>query len=449
MSLSRKLSALATSSEGRGRLATLTSILVLASLLVLVLAVLPAGAGDGSPSGLLVQPDEHNLGGQANDCSVTQGDLPSAGQYEFRIVNPQTLSYTDPGPGGATFTLKVFNNEKFDFTISGGSVYDVVVKGGQKSTHFDYDGSLIGATASDTGLHAPTKGNSQTNLYALSHTTFCYSTLATISGTVFHDVDLDGTYDGAVDQFESERAITVYDSAGEIVAGPQASAADGSYEFTLPIGPTYTVCEADKPLYGQTTPEGNACEFLGNSEDAGHVVTLIEDSLDNDFGNAREACGGFFEVTNNTFSNAAFTIFEDGNNLVSCSKEVASLYFVSEGDEVGFVFGGTGPVAAIGVIEKDFGPLPAFVPLQYRQSLSDGLEEVPSCGLREKASGDGDEFDGPSANPWIPADKYPTLTDVTDPVSGDDSTACKVYERQDATGYQLTVLYVEDDPYFR
>ena len=101
MSVSRYISAFAKSSDGKGRLITLASILVLASLLVLVFAVLPVGAGGGDATTTwTVLPDEHNLGGQANDCSVIQGDLPSAAMYEFRIVTRRPAAIPTPGRAG-------------------------------------------------------------------------------------------------------------------------------------------------------------------------------------------------------------------------------------------------------------------------------------------------------------------------------------------------------------
>jgi len=159
----------------RHRRGTAGIVVLLALAAGLVFAVLPAGAADGgAPSGLGVTPTVVALGGQTGDCAA----VGSTAQYELRIVNPQNASYTDPVTG-ATFTLTVSAGQTLlGFTASGGAAADIVIKGGTKSTHYDYFAAGIGSVASDTALHAPPKGNTY---YGVSHISLCYSTGVAIS----------------------------------------------------------------------------------------------------------------------------------------------------------------------------------------------------------------------------------------------------------------------------
>jgi hypothetical protein len=144
----------------RGALAVLALVALVAGL---VLAVLPAGAAT-------VTPTKIDTGGQNDDCAF----VGSAAPKSFRIVNPVTGVFIDPATG-TSFSLKVTGGGKtLEFSISGASASDVVIKGGTNSNWYDYDGASSSPVFGDTELTAPPKGNT---FYAISHTTFCYTPL--------------------------------------------------------------------------------------------------------------------------------------------------------------------------------------------------------------------------------------------------------------------------------
>jgi hypothetical protein len=151
------------------RKVTFAGVLAVLVAVVLVVMVVPAGAADGgAPSGLGVAPTTVTLGGQGGDCAA----VGSTASREFRIVNPQTGPYTDAATG-ATFTLTVAAGQlSLSFTSTGASVADIVIKGGTKSSHYDYFAAGIGSVTADTALHAPPKGSSY---FSVSHVAFCYS----------------------------------------------------------------------------------------------------------------------------------------------------------------------------------------------------------------------------------------------------------------------------------
>lgn len=318
------------------RTAILLALTLVAAVLVVTSGTANAGPGDESAAG--VQPAEVALGGQPNDCTATvAGRLPSAATYELRIQNPQN-GVTYPGPGGISIALEVRNDKKLDFVVNGAAVVlDVIIKGGQKSTHFDYDGNGgPGGAIADQDLHAPTKGNGN-SLYSISHVSVCYE-------------------------------------------------------------------EAD-PICGQSL--------------------AVE--------------GGLLE--------GAFDFFAEGNSESGCENKFGQLFASDEGGQrqLNLPLVGPGQVAGIGVITKTFASPDDFVPLVYAQSSADSYEVLPWCALRAKATGDGAEFD-----PYLNDDsKYPSLVGINDPDSGDSSVSCKVFESENAEGIQITVVLVQDDPFWR
>lgn len=144
----------------------------LAALVFLAVGVLPASAGAGGPSDLGVRPSEEDLGGQSSDCPA----VGSLADYELRIENPQD-GVTYNGVGDSSFTVSLVDDEILGVTASGAVFYDIVIKGGANSTHFDYEASVYGPQASDTGLHAPTKRGNR--LFSVSHVSICYEVAAT------------------------------------------------------------------------------------------------------------------------------------------------------------------------------------------------------------------------------------------------------------------------------
>ena len=161
---------------------------LVATAVALVMFVAMAGAAN-VPSTMRVTPTTVDLGGQANDCKTSQ--VNSAAEWDFRVVNPMNgTTYTDTRTG-ASFQLTLDASQiTLGFVGTKAAVYDLVVKGGQKSNWYDYDGTAgVGPVTSDSTLHAPPKGNTY---FPVSHVSFCYSTKASISGTVYNDLNGNG-----------------------------------------------------------------------------------------------------------------------------------------------------------------------------------------------------------------------------------------------------------------
>lgn len=155
----------------RRRLLLLMAVAV-AALMFLAVGVFPAGAGPGDESGVGVFPDVVDLGGQPSDCPA----VGSLADHELRIENPQDgLTYN--GVGDSSFTISLVDDEILGVVASGAVFYDVVIKGGADSTHYDYEASAYGPQASDTGLHAPKKRGQ--GFFSVSHVSICYDVAAT------------------------------------------------------------------------------------------------------------------------------------------------------------------------------------------------------------------------------------------------------------------------------
>ena len=170
------------SSDGRIRIKTLSGVWLLVAVIALLVGVLPVFA---SHSESLVKPVVVNLGGGSGHCSSTTDDgrLPSAAGNEFHINNPTSGTHNLEDANGNEITVVVEgpnDNRRFSFQVVAGDidVYDVVVNGGPKSNHYDYDDN-VGATGAEPPgpvdaageLHAPSKGN---KLHNLSHINICY-----------------------------------------------------------------------------------------------------------------------------------------------------------------------------------------------------------------------------------------------------------------------------------
>lgn len=469
--------------DGRVKLATLSGVGLLTAALVLALAVLPASAGNGSATTTHgVQPQEISYGGGAGACDATiSGRLPSAADHELHINNPSNNVFTETVNGvDVDIRLtgisgsgdKLFN---FEVLTPGWTVFDVVVNGGAKNTHFDYDDHLgpgnvpfPGPQTIDTGLHAPTKGNSG-NLYQLSHINICFDEIpeAPISGTVFYDDNVDTINNDGMPA--SGLSVYVIDADGTVV-DQGTTGVNGEYSILVPVGADYLVClgtTAEELV--QTTPiedPPNCADAVDGLSlfDSGFDVTNLgtEGSAGNDFGVVEEFCGEIFSETGGVFEVARFEIFEGGNNDVPCERKSGAL-FVS-GGEVGFPVVGpsSGSFAAFGEITKIFADPLAVTPLVYKQGPGDanpsstgGFEEIPWCGLRAKATdgSDGNQFDMYVSTPGT----YPSLTGIVDPDSGDPAVACLVFREEslvqpaplDTDVKQLNILLVQDDPQFR
>lgn len=414
---------------------------------VLTFSVATAGAGVGENSSLLnVPPAEVDLGGQNNDCSATiPGRLPSSATHDFRIQNPQDgQTYTTPD--GAMISLAVSSDDKhLNFAISGGAVvFDVIIKGGQKSLHFDYDGNDgPGGALGDEGLHAPTKGNGS-NLYSISHVSFCYEYASPVSGFVYVDADQSGTHNNG-EGADAPRVITAY--SGTTAVATTTSGTDGNYTIYLQNGGPYTICEEDIPDFVQTAPDNLDCvgASANGSEDGGHTIISLNGAVGGlDFGNVPQICGQNLSVDGIVFD-GVFELFEDGNDEVGCDDKIGQL---SETDLGGNSYRldlplvGTGQVAGIGVIIKHFNSPDDFEPLTYSKVVSGPFAVLQWCGLRDKMGVDGDQFDeylNPDSNtPYV---FYPDMPA--------NEVSCKVFVDENSEGVQTTVVLIEDDPFWQ
>ena len=194
------------------------------------------------------------------------------------------------------FELTVTNDEILDW--SGPGVFDVVVKGGKKSTHFDYIAPAAGSNYAggvafaDTGLHAPTKGRNK--LFSVSHVSICYS--LGLFGTVWHDHDQDGRQDNGepnppgTEPVEGGLEFWTINVSGTATDSTTTDA-NGNYAFTgLTDGP-YTIC-VTPPSGGpdgqwrQSTPFDDTTDLCGSLPELpdGHDITLAGADVVN-FGN--------------------------------------------------------------------------------------------------------------------------------------------------------------------
>lgn len=171
-------------SDGRIRIGALTGVAAVAAAIALLVGVLPALAA--TPD---VTPEQVDWGGGSGACNDVLASLedpttergPSAARYEFHIQNPRSGTYPgDPtDPFETEITIEVAeNDESFTFTIGDGSgpmvAYDVVVNGGKKSNHYDYDAENDVTPSGDSGLTAPEKDKREGELHKLSHINLCY-----------------------------------------------------------------------------------------------------------------------------------------------------------------------------------------------------------------------------------------------------------------------------------
>lgn len=173
----------------RGSKKTLIGASALLAMIALLTGVLPVFANHGTSA---VSPVVINEGGGAGKCSVQTGGLPSIAANAFHINNPTPGVHTS-ADGVIKVTVSSTAPNLFQFTVLNNqfAVYDVVVNGGAKSNHYDYDANG-GAVSSDVDLHAPNKN--PTTLHNLSHVNICYdvSGLTTIPCDVVPPIRVEG-----------------------------------------------------------------------------------------------------------------------------------------------------------------------------------------------------------------------------------------------------------------
>lgn len=133
------------------------------------------------------------------------------------------------------------------------------------------------------------------------------------------------------------------------------------------------------------------------------------------------------------FTGATATIFSVDGITENCEK--LGFFFI-EGGETTLDFGtGSGVVTGRADFFKQFESGAAITALEYNGGPAEGFEEVPWCTIGEAAADEFAEF----------VSGYPEL-----PTEPSGHTACKVYEEENADGFQHTVVYFEfEDPQFR
>lgn len=213
-----EISSQARSSEGRIRASTGIGAMLLAGLLA-VLGVFPALAtGGGQPSAAGVQPSE--IGFSSKRCDIKWVDgLPSAAAHQIHIPNPKSGTSTWTGPDGTKVTIKVYDYKHlvdFEFVDPSMVAYDVLVKGGVKQSHYDYDNGSTGPLSADQGLHAPTKGWSSST-YQINHLDICYDEKPTVTFVCGVPQALEGA--GAITGVET----TIFENSVEACSAKEAS----------------------------------------------------------------------------------------------------------------------------------------------------------------------------------------------------------------------------------
>lgn len=235
------------------------------------------------------------VGGQSDDCAQF-----AAGNYQqYLNPNPQTGTYSLGGNASVTLTLNpdpsgypapsgtkgqwppAYASDTYvSFTVSGATVYDVFVKGGSQTTLYTYGSGTTG----DGYLHAPAqsvdkKTGEPTQLYSISHMTFCFLPGAPISGKA----TVDGTGTGGL-------TVSLTDTTTNATT-TTTTASDGTYGFPAePVGDGYTICiskpTTDTNGYTQTTPGsgGATCSGTGQAPN-GYTVSSLGSggSSGNDF----------------------------------------------------------------------------------------------------------------------------------------------------------------------
>lgn len=178
------------------RLAVLGSVaaaLAGATLFVVLPAFAATSTGfNGAPSGTQgVQPKYLASGGE-NDCALfTNNGGNAVGGNQYFVSNPKAISgkpQTVTAANGATVTFTVSVDKTYtylDFSVSGGVVTDVGIKGGNGTDWYNYESASGGGVTHDTRLTAPAQtANGAAPFYGISQTVFCYTPKITCQANV-------------------------------------------------------------------------------------------------------------------------------------------------------------------------------------------------------------------------------------------------------------------------
>lgn len=254
-------------------------VVAVAATLLVVLPAVASAPGDlvNPPSGDGVLPLDVAFGGNGA-CSnlFTGANALPAGVHEYDNNNPKTVTGAKSGNNdGVTFDLSLHSptntSQTLDVTGHGAAILGIGIKGGTQTTAYDYFHSTVAGpfVKSDTALHAPLQNNSYTvsdgnvesgsSFYSISLLNVCYASLSYIQGTVYQDVNQNGTNDDnspragwTVDLYAG---VTSGTAGGGTLVAHQVTGADGTYHFDVAAtGTTYRVCEvpnsSDSPSNG-------------------------------------------------------------------------------------------------------------------------------------------------------------------------------------------------------
>ena len=291
----------------------------------LVLPALASNPGDYvlPASGAGVVPYDAPVGGSGECGTIFTGAHSLGPASEYDNANPKTRSALGSGNGdGVTFDLTVntdnSKNQTLDVTGHGAAILGIGIKGGTQSTAYDYEHTVkAGYVAADTGLHSPlqsftttTSGGvtseSGSQFYTISKLTVCYTILSYVRGTVYQDVNQNGTNDDSsprvnwtVDLYSG---VTPGSAGGGTLVASQQTDANGAYNFQVAANGThYRVCEvpngADSPSNGgtvwvQTQPVPSTttlCNGQGELPKGYDFTPVSSTGATDDFGNV----GGF------------------------------------------------------------------------------------------------------------------------------------------------------------
>ncbi len=200
---------MARASDGRIRASTGIGAMLLAGILA-IFGVFPALAGSGQPSAAGVQPSEIGFSPLRCDIKWVAG-LPSAATHHLHIPSPTSGTSTWTGPDGTKVTINVYDYKHkvdFEFVDPSMAAFDVLVKGGTKQTHYDYDNGSTGPLSADQELHAPTKGGSSST-YQIGHIDICYDEQPVVTFVCGVPQPLEGT--GVLTDVEA----TIFDNSVE------------------------------------------------------------------------------------------------------------------------------------------------------------------------------------------------------------------------------------------
>jgi len=278
-----------------------------ATVTVVIGVALGASSADLSPQGeasapFLITPALVQYGGNTFPCAnyTNKGAVAS-----FQINNPRNGPFTVPGVGVVTLSdvTKTTVTWSSDFPV-----YDLGVNGGSFTAWYSYETprtaynsapgksngvtypsegvlTAAGGVQGDRNVHATIK--SGTVLYNLSYMTFCFMPpSAVLSGTVYKDLNGNGSQEGATEGGLSGRTVRLYAGSNPPVTG----ATDSNGFFNLgsqPLGTTYKVClKSVSTTYRQTQP-GSGGQCSANDEQPnGYSFTLSAGRSDLNFGEA-------------------------------------------------------------------------------------------------------------------------------------------------------------------